>query len=61
MIGTRAAPSLSFTDAVLGGVTYHYVVSAVNVIGESPDSAPVSAARDPRATAGPGRFVRHRR
>jgi fibronectin type 3 domain-containing protein len=44
VIGTRAAPSLSFTDAVLGGVTYHYVVSAVNAIGESPDSAPVSAA-----------------
>ena len=44
VIGTTTAPSVTFTDAVLGGVTYHYVVSAVNAIGESPDSESVSAA-----------------
>jgi hypothetical protein len=40
-----AAPtSTSFTDAPLnGGTTYYYVVSAVNALGESPNSAQVMA------------------
>src|SRR5262249_3907914 len=33
----------SFTDAVTGGVTYFYEISAVNGIGEGPNSSEVSA------------------
>ncbi|HEX9046233.1 MAG TPA: LamG-like jellyroll fold domain-containing protein, partial [Verrucomicrobiae bacterium] len=37
-------PATSFTDtAVTNGVMYYYVVHAVNVVGESPDSTEVSA------------------
>ena len=42
-IGSTTVPTVTFDDAVQGGQTYYYVVSAVNAIGESADSAPVSA------------------
>lgn len=44
LIGTTTAPSVTYTDSILGGTTYYYVVSAVNAIGESTDSSTVSAA-----------------
>ncbi|NDV63403.1 hypothetical protein G0Q06_13135 [Puniceicoccales bacterium CK1056] len=39
-IGTTTSPTVSYTDSVTGGATYFYVVSAVNVGGESADSSP---------------------
>ena len=42
-IGTTTAPTVTYTDDILGGETYYYVVSAVNGVGESADIAYVSA------------------
>ena len=53
-IGTTTVPTVSYTDAVLGGSTYHYVVSAVNLIGESADSSSVSASPILAAPSAPG-------
>jgi hypothetical protein len=51
IIGTITAPTATYEEAILGGQTYYYVVSAVNVIGEGADSAyvavsPILAAPD---------------
>ena len=42
-IGTTTAPTVTYTDTVTGGTTYYYEVSAVNVGGESANTAYVSA------------------
>lgn len=44
IVGTTTAPTVTFTDSILGGITYYYVVSAFNAIGESADVAYISAA-----------------
>jgi hypothetical protein len=54
LIATRSAPTVSYTDSILGGTTYFYVVSAVNAIGESADSAYVAAAGILAPPAAPG-------
>ncbi|MGC9450375.1 MAG: fibronectin type III domain-containing protein [Oceanipulchritudo sp.] len=54
LIATRSAPTVSYTDSILGGTTYFYVVSAVNAIGESADSAYVAAAAILAPPAAPG-------
>jgi fibronectin type 3 domain-containing protein len=43
-VGTTTAPTTNYTDTVVGGSTYYYEVSAVNVAGESANSSYVSAA-----------------
>ncbi len=43
-IGTTADPTVNFTDSIIGGVTYYYVVTATNLSGETVSSAEVSAA-----------------
>lgn len=53
IIGTTTAPTVSYTDAVLGGGTFYYVVSAVNAIGESADVAYISASGILAAPAAP--------
>lgn len=53
VIATTTAPSVTYTDTILGGITYYYVVSAVNAIGESGDSAYTSAAAILAAPAAP--------
>ncbi len=53
-IATTSVANVSYTDTVLGGTTYYYVVSAFNAIGESPDSDPVSATPILAAPASPG-------
>jgi hypothetical protein len=50
-IDTVSEPTVTYEDAILGGQTYYYVVSAVNVIGEGADSeyvavSPILAAPD---------------
>lgn len=42
-IGTTTPPNVSYTDSILGGTPYYYVVSAVNVVGESADTPVVPA------------------
>jgi len=42
-VGTATAPEVTYTDSVLGGQTYYYVVTAVNGGGESGNSEQVSA------------------
>jgi len=37
-VGTTTAPTVTFTDSVLGGLTYYYVVTAENGGGESGNS-----------------------
>lgn len=44
VIGTVVAPSVVYTDIILGGTTHYYVVSAVNAVGESEPSAFMAAA-----------------
>ena len=41
-VGTTTVPTVTYEDAVAGGQTYYYVVSALNGIGESADSSQVS-------------------
>jgi cellulose 1,4-beta-cellobiosidase len=43
IIGTVSVPTVTYDDAVLGGQTYYYVVSAENSAGESSNSLQVSA------------------
>jgi hypothetical protein len=57
IIGTTTAPTVSYTDSILGGTTHYYVVSAVNAIGESADSAFVPASAILAAPATPGGLV----
>ncbi len=54
IIGTTTAPTVNYTDSILGGTTYYYVVSAVNGVGESGDSSYVSASPILTAPATPG-------
>ena len=42
-IGTVDIPAVTFEDDVLGGQTYYYVVSAVNIMGEGSNSTSVSS------------------
>jgi len=53
IIATTTASVVSYTDSVLGGETYYYVVSAVNAIGESADVAYISASGILAAPAAP--------
>jgi len=50
-IDTVSVPTVTYDEAIIGGQTYYYVVSAVNNMGESPDSSydavsPILAAPD---------------
>ena len=42
-IDTVSVPTVTYEESIIGGQTYYYVISAVNVIGESADSATVAA------------------
>jgi hypothetical protein len=53
-IGTTTVPTVTYDDAVLGGQTYYYVVSAVNGVGESSNSAYASATPILAAPEAPG-------
>ncbi len=53
VIGTAAAPAVTYNDYILGGQTYYYVVSAINGTGESTNSLEVSAAPTLAAPAAP--------
>ena len=51
VIDTVSAPTVTYEEAIVGGQTYYYVVSAENNMGESPDSgyaavSPILAAPD---------------
>ena len=52
-IGTTTAPIVNYTDSVLGGQTFYYVVTAMNGAGESTNSLQVSAAPTLGAPAAP--------
>jgi fibronectin type 3 domain-containing protein len=52
-VGSTTAPTVTFTDSVLGGQTYYYVVTAVNGGGESSSSSEVSASPTLAAPAAP--------
>ncbi len=52
-----AVTGTNYTDNVAGGVTYYYVVSAVNAGGESPNSLEVSATPTLAAPAAPTGLV----
>jgi fibronectin type 3 domain-containing protein len=52
-VGSTTAPAVTFTDSVLGGQTYYYVVTAVNGGGESSPSTEVSASPTLAAPAAP--------
>ena len=55
-IGTATAPTVTYNDSVLGGQTCYYVVTATNGVGESANSAQVSASpilAPPAAPTGP--------
>jgi hypothetical protein len=52
-VGTTTAPTVTFTDSVLGGQTYYYVVTAVNGGGESGLSLEASASPSLAAPAAP--------
>jgi fibronectin type 3 domain-containing protein len=41
-IDTVSVPAVTYDEAIVGGQTYYYVVSAVNNLGEGPDSAYVA-------------------
>jgi fibronectin type 3 domain-containing protein len=56
-VGTTTVPTVSYTDSIIGGQTYYYVVSAENGIGESADSASVSATPTLAAPATPTGFT----
>jgi fibronectin type 3 domain-containing protein len=53
VIGTTADPTTSFTDAILGGVTYYYVITATNASGETVASTEASATPTLAAPAAP--------
>jgi fibronectin type 3 domain-containing protein len=53
VIGTTADPTTTFTDAIIGGVTYYYVVTATNLSGETVSSSEVSAAPTLAAPSAP--------
>ncbi len=52
-VGTEITPTVTFSDAVLGGQTYYYVVTAVNGAGESGNSPQASASPTLGAPAEP--------
>ena len=53
-IGSTTSPTVSYTDSILGGTAYYYVVSAINSVGESADSSYLSASAILAAPATPG-------
>jgi len=53
-VGTTTEPTVTYIDAVLGGSTYYYVVSAVNGVGESTNSSYVTVAPILAAPVAPG-------
>ncbi len=54
IVGTTTAPTVTYEDAVLGGTTYYYVVSALNGVGESTNSSFISISPILAAPVTPG-------